>query len=463
MPAFYRSTLREFLDTTKDIAGELAFEKADYGFFNVESAQLLAWREQLLDLKNSLSALCKSFPSAFEWTLLLEFPMIRRQRRIDGVLLARDLIFVLEFKTAISKNDWSAMHQAEDYALELADFHFPSHNRTIIPMVVAAGQSRSTFSATDSRVQPVMQVNPDELHTVLQSVYQLCSKPENAAIDPLDWDNGVYHPVRSIIEAATALYSGMKVREIAHSHSSAENLNESTGIILNAMREAQKNKGKIICFVTGIPGAGKTLVGLNLVHHPEMQNEERPASVFMSGNGPLVKILRRALADDWIARENQKQPRTERVKRKEVEREVSTLIQNIHQFVKDNLTRDAAQRPYENVIVFDEAQRAWNSEKNRKRHRKKDSRWHVSEAEMVLNIMDRHDWAVVVALVGGGQEIHEGEAGLAEWGRAFKSKFSHWHVLASPEALDGGSSLAGSILFPQGSGQIQITLARPCT
>src|ERR1700682_1220975 len=237
-----------------------------------------------------------------------------------------------------------------------------------------------------------------------------------------------------------ALYAGMSVKAIPRSHSGAHSLTKTTDFVLRAITDAQRKNEKVVCFITGIPGAGKTLAGLNLVHNPEIHGRGRPASVFMSGNGPLVKVLREALALDCAGRTR----RTKRATRSEV----STFIQNIHQFVKENLDRSEDQLPYEHAIVFDEAQRAWSAEKNHQKYRKRLDTWHISEPDMVLKIMDRHkDWAVVVALVGGGQEIHDGEAGLAEWGKTLQSKFPHWRVMASPEALDGSESGAGEPLF----------------
>jgi schlafen family protein len=449
MPAFYRSTVQEFLSDNVDVVGVLAQAKAAAGFFSVERAQIEAWHEQAIVLKSSLSDLTAIFPEAHQWTILLEFSIPRRQRRIDAVLLARDIIFVLEFKTGIGETGWSAARQAEDYVLELFDFHLPSRDRTIIPIVVAAKHKFSNTSATEYLDHQVTLATPDHLAQVLLPVYRSCSKPEADTINCEVWDKGMYRPVPTIIEAATALYSGTPVREIAHAHSGSENLNATTEFILAAAQEAQSNNEKVICFVTGIPGAGKTLAGLNLVHNRELQSGGQQGLAFMSGNSPLVKILREALVTEFS-----KQSGTSK---KQARRKVSAFIQNIHQFVEDNLDREESEQPHEHFIVFDEAQRAWDAEHNEKRHRKKGSRWHVSEPEMVLSIMNRHaGWAVVVALVGGGQEIHQGEAGLAEWGRTLKTKYSHWHVFASPEALDGGDSVAGSVLFSDPSLEMKV-------
>jgi hypothetical protein len=279
----------------------------------------------------------------------------------------------------------------------------------------------------------------EELASFLLETFQAEKRTEWTQISSQDWDEGAYEPVPTVIEAAMALYAGMSVREIARSHAGEENLTSVTDFLLGAVKNAQERHEKVICFVTGIPGAGKTLAGLNLVHNRAIHADGRPASVFMSGNGPLVDILREALAIDSAYRNDETLGKARK--------EVKTFVQNIHHFVKDNLDRPDNQTPYENAIVFDEAQRAWNGEQNSKKYKKRPPIWHVPEPEMVLSIMDRHkDWAAIVALVGGGQEIHDGEAGLSEWGRAL-AKYPHWRVFVSPEALKGGESVAGASLF----------------
>jgi hypothetical protein len=440
MSAYYASSVGEFLNTSQKEVRDFLVTGSQQ-FPNLSSTQAESWQDQIAILQAALSALKQRLPSAVNWGVLLEFSIPRRQRRIDAVILARDVIFVLEFKSGRSDRTRSAARQVEDYALDLADFHLPSHKRTIIPIVVADGASDGEMVRTSEWVQSVKHADADRLVMVLVSAFELCSSPEARPIDWSAWQRGVYCPVPTIIEAATALYAGASVREITQSHSGIENLTKTTDFILRAIEAAQRSDTKLICFLTGIPGAGKTLAGLNLAHSPEIRHENRPASVFMSGNRPLIKILRAALAKDAMER-------TGETKQK-IGRHVRTFIQNVHQFVSLYLERENGEASYERAIIFDEAQRAWTTEHNIKKHPKKGPQWHVSEPEMILKIMSRHSgWAVIVALVGGGQEIHEGEAGLAAWGAALE-KFPDWHVLASPEALDGGPSVAGNVLFPE--------------
>jgi hypothetical protein len=440
LPAYYRHTVAEFLQaSTSEVIGDLTTGNARFGFSEVERDQIEAWEEEIVSLRNQLAALCKQEAQASQWGLLLEFPIPRRQRRIDAVLLAGQLIFVLEFKSGTSGAAWSSGQQVEDYALDLAYFHAPSHDTIIIPAVVAPNLPYRPSREAGNNVRSFATVPLERLASFIRETFQTEKRDNWMQILLKDWDEGVYEPVPTVIEAAMALYAGMSVREIARSHAGEENLTSVTDYLLKVVRQAQERHEKIICFVTGIPGAGKTLAGLNLVHNRAIHADGRPASVFMSGNGPLVEILREALAVDSARRNDTTLGKA----RKEVE----TFVQNIHHFVKDNLDRPNDQTPYENAIVFDEAQRAWNAEQNSKKYKKRSSVWHVPEPEMVLSIMDRHrDWAAIVALVGGGQEIHDGEAGLSEWGRAL-AKYPNWRVFVSPEALAGGESVAGASLF----------------
>src|SRR5579864_525451 len=450
MPAYYASTVNDFLVASVDSVLASLVKGHTAEFSTLETYQVEAWRDEITILRQAFSEVCHSLSSASKWGILLEFRIPRIGHRVDAVVLAHDLICVLEFKAGVADQRSFAVRQVEDYALELADFHHPTNNRFVVPIVVSPGTTDDSNLLRSDWVQEVRRTAPDQLGRVVVCAFQLCSEPQHQQIDCSAWNEGQYRPVPTIIEAATALYAGTSVREITHSHSGIENLTRTNEFVFEAVTNAEREHAKLICFITGIPGAGKTLAGLNLVHDPQIHRDQRPASVFMSGNGPLVDILREALAVDNANRTGQSKKKTRR--------EVKTFIQNIHHFVQDNLERAHSQPPHEQVIVFDEAQRAWNAERNQKRHSKKADSWHVSEPEMILSIMDRHpDWAVVVALVAGGQEIHHGEAGLAEWGKTLESKFSHWRILASPEAMGGGESVAGSVLFAADSPKMQIT------
>lgn len=454
MPAYYAHTIGEFLKaSSSQISGILSLANTRHGFLEVDGSQIESWDEEIGILREQLSHLCVNMPLAFSWGILLEFPIPRRQRRIDAIILAGSLIFVFEFKSGSAGQSLAGVRQVEDYALDLAYFHKPSHNHIIFPVVIAPniGAAKIETEVTEpENVRPVIRVKSSHMAEFISEIVRKESRSASPQIDLHQWNDGLYEPVPSVIEAATTLYAGMSVREIGRSHADTHNLTKTTDFVLKVIADAQRNQQKVICFITGIPGAGKTLAGLNFVHNPEIHRDGRSASVFMSGNGPLVDILREALALDCSAR-------TGKTKR-ETRTDVKTFIQNIHHFVADNLDRPDNQLPYENAIVFDEAQRAWNAERNQKKYSKRGPAWHVSEPEMVLRIMDRHsDWAVIIALVGGGQEIHDGEAGLPEWGDTLQAKFPQWRIFASSEAVDGGSSVAGATLFRSTNSDVNLT------
>ena len=249
-------------------------------------------------------------------------------------------------------------------------------------------------------------------------------------LDPIKWENSIYKPTPTIIEAAQALYKGHDVREISRSDSGAENLTKTADAISNIIEKSKKEKIKSICFVTGVPGAGKTLAGLNLATERHNVSEEEHA-VFLSGNGPLVEVLQEALARDKVENSQSK------IKKYKALEESSTFIQNIHHFIDDAL--DNLRPPIEKVIVFDEAQRAWNQEQTSlfMRTKKRIELFNQSEPEFLISVMDRHqDWCVIVCLIGGGQEINRGEAGLLEWFSAIKKQFQHWQVYVPQSISD---------------------------
>ena len=434
MPAYYTSSLPEFIrDDADRVIGILTSKSAATGFVNLKQRQTKAWQKQINDLRVTCTSLVREEADAAHWTILLEYPIPRRQKRIDAVLLARDVIFCIEFKTKAKTHNLQAQKQAEDYALDLRDFHSESRGRRIIPIAVssdAEGTSQSSDGFFYDLVRPALITNSAELPRIIIESYQSQTDPNEQPINAKVWNESAYRPVPTIIEAAEALYAGHDVREIAASHAGDDNLEVTSQRIIELVKRAQEGREKIACFVTGIPGAGKTLAGLNVVHNPALRREGRPPGVFLSGNGPLVKVVRAAIERDFKRRTDDGDPR----------RTTGTFIQNIHEFVR--VESERSDPPSENVVIFDEAQRAWNAKHNL---RKTDDE--RAEPEVVLSIMNRHQWSVVVALVGGGQEIHTGEAGLAEWGRTLRDKFPGWRIAVSPEALEGGTSVAGLKLF----------------
>lgn len=441
MPAFYRGTFGSILaDDSETVLGHLIRGAGHANIGEHLHDQTRAWEREIEILKHLATDLTSVVDEAKTWGLFLEYPIPRRQKRLDVVLVAGGLICAFEFKIGARGYDAASRRQIEDYCLDLRDFHERSSGRTIVPILVAteAGDSPSVDdSAASENVRRTQLANASNLATCMSDLLRRYRNVTLLPPDAQQWDESGYRPVPTIIEAAEELFAGHSVREIARAHADVFNLGETSACLIAAVERAQRERLKIICFVTGVPGAGKTLAGLTVVHDPLLRSGDRPAGVFLSGNGPLVRIVSAALA-----RDHQRRTKTPAA---ESRRRVSAFIQNVHTFLREYAGENTAAPP-DKVVVFDEAQRAWDAEKQRKKFQR-----NVSESAMMLSIMDRHDWAVIVALVGGGQEIHEGEAGLSEWGRALSSGYAHWQVLASPEVLTVAAGPGQQFLFADGA------------
>jgi len=429
MPAFYAATVPEFLTHDQDLIVGRQTGVVRNALTELSAEQLEAWRKQLPILRAALAS-----ESARSWSLLLEYPIPRRGKRIDAVILAHDVILVLEFKCGARKYESEARRQVEDYCLDLRDFHEESRGRTLVPFLVATNADDVDPPAGEvvDRVAPVWMANSRSLPRLLEKAVAEYRDFTASTVDHERWDSAEYVPTPTIIEAARVLYEGQNVREISRCHAGAENLTRTSAAVMRAIQTARSSSRKTICFITGVPGAGKTLAGLNIVHNRELH--EGSLGVFLSGNGPLVRVLSEALARD----DRRRTGRTI----SESRRRVSTFVQNVHRFIDAHYTSSLA--PPDRVVVFDEAQRAWNAEQSRRKF-KRDG----SEPEIMLDIMDRHEgWAVIVALVGSGQEINTGEAGLGEWGRALANRFRHWSVLISPHLIGEHNSEEGLFRVP---------------
>lgn len=426
MPAYYAQSVAEFISADPQTVFA-ALVRGDEGFSSIWRTAITVWDDEIPYLQSKLNQL-STRQTVAGWGVILEFPIPRRQKRIDAVLIGAGCIFVIEFK---SSDGNGASAQVEDYSLDLDAFHSGSTGKTIIPTVVSSS-SRVVFPERmqGSSVLTPGACNREHLGSYLEECIRLFSS--NDEISWRDWSMSQYRPVPSIIDAARAIFAGMEVREIAHAQSDAENLTATVDTLVDIVESAVSKDEKVICFVTGVPGSGKTLAGLRAVHDERLRQVSGSDPAFFSGNGPLVKILREALIRDAVQRGR---------KKSEVARRITAMIQNVHQLARTSFDDPEKRAPNERLMVFDEAQRAWNAEQNRKKFKRD-----ISEPEMILEIMGRHKgWAAIVCLIGGGQEIYTGEAGLAEWGKAL-GRFSDWKIYASPEAIDGGSSVAGSTL-----------------
>jgi len=433
----FDATLAEFLRTDADrIIGILAQSIGNSGIDTQRSLQFDVWKRQIEILGDAILDLIVSKPEAASYHIILEYQIPRRQKRPDAILLANERIIVIEFKIGTSTYDAASRWQVVDYAMNLRDFHAESSGRSISPVLCASEASsfEPNYTRDDERiVAHELLANGSNLsQAILRSIErQLPSPALRSIIDPRAWINSSYRPTLTIIEAAERLYGNHSVREISHAY--ADNLEKTTDMLADVILDAKTNSKRCICFVTGVPGAGKTLTGLNVVHDPKVREHLGRSGIFLSGNGPLVKIVREALISN--------QHRAGR-KKKDVSHEVTTFIQNVHHFLRHHRENPSA-IPHENVVVFDEAQRAWN--RDQMLRKEKVDR---SEPSELLEVMERAEkWSVIVALVGGGQEIYRGEAGLEAWGNAVLEAKERWSVVASHDVIHGGASVAGHHLF----------------
>jgi hypothetical protein len=420
--AWYGASIAEFLQTQPDtIVGRLA-KNSD---FAVLPAQKDAWLAEIGLLQTHLIGLTGS--------LFLEFNIPRMGRRIDAVLLIGPIVFVAEFKVGEGAFERAAIDQAWDYALDLKNFHEASHSVSIVPILIATEATSSaslTLLADEDKVYRPISIHPASFR---EAVDLALRNVIGEVLDQERWSCAPYHPTPTIVEAARALYAQHSVEAIARHDAGAQNLRVTSGRIEELVEEARAQSRKLICFVTGVPGAGKTLVGLNVA--TRRRDIDQPThAVFLSGNGPLVAVLREALIRDEVARHKDLGIR---VRKGRVGESVKAFIQNVHHF-RDDVLVDAGP-PTEHVTIFDEAQRAWNLRQTANFMRRKKNRpgFPHSEPEFLISSMDRHtDWAAIICLVGGGQEINTGEAGIDAWLEAVHSAFPHWHMHISSRLTD---------------------------
>ncbi|MGZ8968665.1 MAG: DUF2075 domain-containing protein [Telluria sp.] len=413
--AYFEAEISEFLHMpVPSIVGAIALRHSQ----TIEHLATHAWKEEVEILRVAL----QPFDTGH---ILFEMHIPRMGRRVDVVLIIQNIIFVVEFKTGASVYSAQDVRQCHGYAIDLSNFHDGSHDKIIIPMLVATeapAQPLILERKIDAVFEPV-RAN----RTNLSSYLQHCINQYGAISPTLDyqtWYRSSYRPSPTIVEAAQALYATHKVQNIARHDAGATNLHATSRAVEEIIADARQQSRKVICFVTGVPGSGKTLVGLNIA--ALNCREDGELSVFLSGNGPLVEVLTEALVRDSVIRDPSK---TKTSARKSVE----GRIQNVHRF-RDESLNSALKPPPERVVIFDEAQRAWNLHQTRRfmTQKRRQPNFNQSEPDFLISVMDRHEgWCVIVALIGGGQEIGTGEAGLQGWVDAIAQKYQGWDVYYS--------------------------------
>ena len=421
--AYYSSSISKFLSASPEsILGAITNKNA----FDVTPFQRDAWIEQTKILKRALAE--------HSGRIYLEFSIPRMGKRIDALVIIGPVIFVIEFKIGESKFLQADIDQVTDYALDLHNFHEGSHTAIIAPILVAS-RAKDTDSIS-IRIEPQSIIEPFlcNSETLKCTIDAILDASPKYSIDIVQWENSRYKPTPTIIEATLALYNGHSVADISRSDASAYNLTVTSEAITKIIKRSREHKEKSLILVTGVPGAGKTLVGLNIAAM-HLNTDDDLYSVYLSGNGPLVRILQEALARDKVAR---KRANNESIKKNQALSEAKAFIQNVHHF-RDECLINQDKPPVEHIALFDEAQRAWTKEQTEKfmRQRKNVSGFCQSEPEFLISCLDRHpDWACVIGLVGGGQEINTGEAGIKEWLIAANRSFQHWNIYLSNKLTD---------------------------
>lgn len=421
---YYSDSIINFLkSSTPEILGELSLNND----FALIQTQRDAWVAEIEILQKVLEP--------YSGSIYFEYSIPRMGRRIDVVLLIGPVIFVLEFKVGEREFSKSAIDQVYDYALDLKNFHDSSHEQFIAPVLIATNATHAmlvvaTTPHNDKLLLPIMS-DMTCLRSVIDEVLKFADGND---INSNQWESGGYCPTPTIIEAAIALYNNHSVTDITRSDASAINLSETSAEIAEIIKSSKAESYKSICLVTGVPGAGKTLVGLD-VATKYINPEDDLYSVYLSGNGPLVKILCEALARDRVRRGDEI---GEKIRIGEARSDVKAFIQNVHHF-RDDCLLNQERPPVEHVAIFDEAQRAWNVDQTSSfmLRKKNTPDFNLSEPEFLISCLNRHpDWAVIVCLVGGGQEINTGEAGIGEWIESINRSYPDWHIHISSRLTD---------------------------
>ena len=416
--SYFGSTIQEFIQ--KDSQSILGSLTSSENIFDITSRTSSAWMNEINIMKKVLTDI--------QGYIHFEFIIPRMGKRVDILLIVKNIIFIIEFKVGSEDYDSASITQVTDYALDLKNFHEGSHDKIVCPILVSTSAEfqENEIQISKDLIFNTLKTNEENLGKTIKDVLNQNNLNKDD-ISYEDWINSSYKPTPNIIEAAQALYEGHSVKDISRSDAGATNLTVTSDEIAKIILDSKNNKKKSICFVTGVPGAGKTLVGLNIATDKSETIGLGKETVFLSGNGPLVGVLSEALAQDKVRKAK---AIGENYLISTARREVKKFIQNIHHFRDDNLHSDHA--PFEKVVIFDESQRAWNKEMLSRKMREKGEEIDMSEPDLLISHMDKHqDWCVIVCLVGGGQEINKGEAGISTWVESMDKLYPNWNVYLS--------------------------------
>ena len=415
--AYYCNSIPGFInDRSDNIIGQLVRHS-----FEVNKEQSEAWENQISGLQNRLEE------CGMEGDIIFEYDIVRLGKRIDVILLIKHMVFSLEFKNGKTAFIAQDAQQAEDYAIDIKNFHKESEDLYVCPILIATDAPKyKKAQSIDCYPDKQIYLQRENMDTFTPKIASILEKyGDEQEIDFEKWFNSPYHPTPTIIAAAVEAYTSHDISQIAQSEAGQDNIDKCEQEIENIINYARTNHKKCVCFVTGVPGAGKTLVGLDVVSK-NLNKGKDSLSVYLSGNGPLVEVLREALKRSV----KEKMSRESKEVKRETETAINALIQSSYAFKKDN-ARNSYPTP-ENILIFDEAQRVWNEEKMTRKH-EKDPDMSISEPNLLYRIMDRHqEWAVMICLVGLGQDIYDGEVGINEWFRCGVQIFNEWELFYSP-------------------------------
>lgn len=470
MNAFqYADTISDFFSKSEDEIVYVLTENND--FSSTKRTTIDSWHTQVQTIRIAL----ENYKNE-DGFIAFEYTIPRVGGRIDCVIGLKGILFVLEFKTGEVQNDDVDKEQLESYVNDLKNFHFESYDIPIAPLWVLPQATLSPCKIsrpkTNQRLFSIQTVCNNTISDCINKILSI-NLGKVDSIDMNNWLHSPYCPTLNIVDAAKKLYANHKVEEINRSDAKGDDLLRTTNTLLELINQAKANSEKYLCLVTGVPGAGKTLIGLTVatLHQKEdsldMCLDNR--SVYLSGNRPLVIVLREAIAKDAYNREVERLKKELGRKPKKLELKnngisivnirsrIKQFIQPVPEWRKEYLkgvivdeANGAATLvknenhvytgkgdffvPYDHVSIYDEAQRAWEAKENAEYVRKKEKHlknfpdW--SEPRFLISCMDRHkDWAVYICLIGNGQDINHGESGTIEWIRSIKH-FSNWKTFA---------------------------------
>ena len=409
--------------------------------FDLKRSETDAWAETVRVLRGQLAGI--------DGHVLLEYAIPRAGLRVDAVVLASGTVFALEFKAGKGAYDAADLDQVTDYALFIKHFHAGSRGAPVVPVLVATGAEPAADRVEwDRGVAGALRSNGGNLGDIVRG-----APPEGAApIDAAAWERAEYSPTPTIVEAAKMLYRGHTVRDMRRNDAGAESMARTIAEVEGIVEGSRRRGAKSICFVSGVPGAGKTLAGMEIASGA---GRDRPYdAVYLSGNMYLVGVLQEALVRDAVRRKRERaagDAAAPRATKRGERAAVKKFIQGMHHFRNDYFGNETA--PPERAVVFDEAQRTWDRDELARYMKKKHgvAGVSVSEPEQLIGTMDRHEgWAAMVCLMGEGQEIHRGEAGPSGWREAIE-KFPGWDVYV-PHARGEWGRLAGG----RGGGRVRV-------